>query len=358
MNISFDPSEDPYSDAICSFMQLEFPTSSISHQNIIEGVVQSFLGTKCRRLGPLPNIESQAEIYKRVRSAIKSDMPIPVLIPGASVKVPPQKDDNIDLAEFAMLQMLVSLQREVQKYYSPGIDFWYRAEDLTELVLSPDTPYIEAKSFRYSTNLEQLAQVLRIKDFFKVIRESKFVSKSNFVNYAMNLIPDFKKYLDNSTGLPNSNPKGEQFLKLINFQGLISPASREFFRARYRRNYPEMPESLYNLEMAKYFAACITRKNLKATGDSYGWALQLSFSPPQPDMPLVAPKVYYRTVPRNHSELHISPWCARGVLKISESGKSRISLLHWWDNQKVTKGEMLLTSGNNKIALTARYMLE
>jgi hypothetical protein len=357
VNILFKPEDDPYAVAITHFVEHSFPQLGISSQTQLEGILAVFLGTKNCRLGPMPNIESQVEMLKVIRSFVTRSLAIPVLIPGAAVKVPPRLDASLDLAEVSVMKTLMRLQQQVKVYYIPGFHFVYRAEDLTEYVISEHVQNLDSYIDPYVEGMRKLARILSM-DYFQVQRESQTMQKDEFINRVHTLTPYLLDYLERSTGLAGSYPTGETWLRKQGFNGLISPEARSYYYERYRKHYPNMHEADYRHELAKYMSSVITRVQLHGIGVE-GPHLEIAMVPSSPDMPKVTTRVMYRTVPLNHTERHIMPWNAKGILKINEQGNARIALLHWWDKDTVVhEGKIVLRDGDEELAIQAGYVLE
>ena len=295
-----------------------------------------------------------------VRRCVSQGAPIPVLIASAAVKVP-VGDARVDLAEVAGLKVLASLHERVAAVYRPSLHFRVRLEDQTERVLSSDTPNLEPAITRYVQDFRDLIDVLEVP--VEAVTETDLLGANadRFLTEASRLQPIFVAHLADNTAAEEEWPALETYRRLTEegWAGGIPSATRSFFEARFRRNYPDMPPTEHNGMIARYLSAVLARRKLKASGQDPNWLgrLEISFAPPLPDSPVVSPRVYYRTVPRTESEQHLAWWCARGLMKIGEHS-SRIALTNWWDTQtERTKGHILLSNGTKSVTLQTAYTL-
>lgn len=352
---------DPYALNIERFIAQEFPQlASGDTEDTMEAVMAEFLGSKQVRVGPRPNPESEVRMRDVVRRAIDQSRPIPVLIASAAVKVP--IGESADVAELSALRMLAHLQTRVQRHYSPGMHFRVRLEDLTEYVLSPDVPDVGMHINQYTETMRTLVSALGYENFIILVSESDLCSPIKFVTGAQQMIPEIVDYLNaTDDGVNESVVAVGEFQRLKDKYQLNWPISRpmrEFFRARYRKLYPELAEDGHNVAMARYFAAMLTRKALGAVGDdqTFTGRLEIGFAGAHPDSPAVSTRVYYRTVPLSQSSNHLPFWSAKGFLKINDRGQPRISLGAW--DGDYTRGQLEISNGMYRALLRADYILE
>lgn len=333
---------------------------SNDQEGVMERVVEEFVGTKNTRLGPRPNLESLVLIRNVVRRCIAAERSIPVLIASAAVKVP-VGNSRIDLAELSALRMLADLQDRVRRHYAPGLLIRLRLEDGVELMISQDVPNLRASIEQYVSDFRALCRIMGYSDFIEQIRETEIVPEEQFVGEARMIQPHILHYLSDTDGCEpgHQDHSSWQTMHQLGWEGEISLEMRKYFRDRYRRNYPNLPESEHNLLMSRYLACVLTRKRLNAAGASSDWPgrLEISFVPRLPYAPTISPRVYYRSIPRNQSEQHIAYWCAKGIVRVGENS-IRLGLLNWWSDKKLTQGEIVLKRNGEELRLQADYTLD
>jgi hypothetical protein len=347
-----------YQGQIESFIGREFPQLASGRiEDLVDAITEEIVGTKQVRLGPRPSPEALVKIRAAVRNASYHQRPLPILIAAASIKLPLGR--RIDVAELSALKQLSCLQARVQRHYAPGISIRIRMEDLTELVISRNVGNIKSIIREYGDSFQALVEVLGYDKFIKLVPESSQADEVEYLRRAANLAYVFEKHLRDTEG--QTQPERSAELAEAGWYGTLSYEQREYFKGRYRRLYPTMPESEFIPEMARYFAATLARTQMGLTGAdaSAGPRVDISLVPPQPDTPPHAARVYYRTAPLSNTSQHLAHWDAKGYLKINEQNQTRIALTHWWDTQEMYEGQLEITNdAGKKVILQADYKLE
>jgi hypothetical protein len=365
ITVSYKPlvaGEDPWGRVIESFIAGEFPQAHKHTESRLDAVMEAFLSTRQRRLGPVPGVEAQAEMRKVIRHYIEAKLPIPVLIPFGPKK--PRQGEGIDVAELAALKALGCLQRSVVPHHEPGMHFLFRMEDLTGKVLEEGTPKLLEDIDGYCRDFKQLSEILGYSEFMEVVKETELGNQDTFLAEMAKVQPVMETYLTESWNSESpADCTSYQPLKELGFVGMVSPAQREFYMDRYSRLYPELTTDQRVTLLAKYLACSLVRRNLGMTGARKEWngrCLSLSFAPPAPDQAnTAAARVYYRTVPLDHSKSHMPPWRAKGVLKCSDD-KIRFSLLPWQEvnSAALFSGMLIVQSGKHWVPIRADYLLD
>jgi hypothetical protein len=312
-------------------------------------VVAEFFATKQYRIGPRPNPESEVRIRDVVRRAIEEEKPIPILIASAAVKVP--IGESLDVAELSMLRVLCALHLRVGKHYLPGISARIRLEDLTEYTISSEVPEVEQHVKNYIHSMCELVKALGYDNFIKLVPESSLTTPLLFNAHVQRYIGEFEDHLQGNSPL---------HLQQLGWGGGVSLAMREWMYDRYDKLYPGTPHggSVQRTILASYLSSILARRNLGAMGEdkSFKGRLEVSFAPALPDAPPVSTRVYYRTVPLAQSSMHMSPWNAKGHLRIGERGVHSIALGRW--GEEYTKGQLEIEGNGTSISIRADYRLE
>lgn len=357
MTVQFLPSDDPHGRLLEQFVRVQFPeVSGGNTEDILESVMTEFLGTKACRLGPKPNIESQFIMREVVRQAINQGVALPVLIPSAAAKRP--LSAQIDLAEMSAISMIGCLNDRIRRHYAPGLDVRIRMEDATKHVIADgDYPseHVDDVINGYVTAFTRLIKVMGHGDFITPVLESVASGGlSQFISKADDVLPLFERYLN----MPNDQHR--QDLELAGWGGGLSTAMLQYFYDRYARLYPKESRESHHYRMAQYFASILARRQLRGEGRHDGWprTLELSFAPPMPDAPRVAPRVYYRTAVRNGLAPHMAYWTARGVFAIGDDDRVRLHLLNWYDTTPTVKASIMLDNGIESVEVQSDYMIE
>lgn len=349
---------DPYTKSIEHFIAHEFPQlSSGKTENVMESIMTEFLGTKQVRIGPRPKPESEVLMRTVVRNAVDAGQPIPILMASAAVKVP--IGESMDVAELSALRMLANLQERVKRHYAPGTNMVIRMEDLTEYAISATVPHIREHVGQYTSTMRNLVLALGYQSWLLPLEESAMMNEENFLQRVEYFAQCFKNYLDftdgNETMPMEKVGDNARELKFAGWKNGVSKDMRDYLRSRYRKLYPETPESEHNGIMGTYLACILVRRQMNGMGMT-GERLEIGFAAALPDTPLTNTRVYYRTVPLSQSSLHMPYWNAKGFFKINQQGEPRISLGPWQGNY--THGQLEVSNGTNTALLRADYTEE
>lgn len=294
---------DPYAKIIEQFLYDIAPADDASADVRFEAVVAAVFGTKQRRYGPMPSPEVQVLIRDVIR---KSGNSLTFHVPWAARKL--LKDQNIDILEFMAVKQLRCLAAELKRF-GKKVTFVFRVEDLTDLFLFGTDGFEQEK--KYTRNLEALFRLL-LTDYstVRVVYESACTDWNRFNVVAGGYAPIFYKYLN---GLMD-----HEALERIGWQGTIPEEQRDFYRQAFGTYYEENSVDV-EWEMARYFAATLTRVQQGASGAPTEPHLQIAFNQPVPGTPVKRPRVFYRSIPERFTNIHRSPWNAKGYLQITEN---------------------------------------
>ncbi len=345
---------DPYTHTIESFIGREFPIiAKKTTEDMMEAIVSEFFASKQYRIGPKPSPESEVKIRDVVRRAVEANRPIPILIASAAIKVP--IGESMDVAELSALRVLNCLNDRIRAHYTPGTNIRIRMEDLTEYAISSDVPNIGCHVENYTREFKALVRVLDFAGFITPVPESSLADPKHFLELVDTYAAFFYDYLALQSSIAS--------LKLSDagWKGGVSPEMQSYLTERLAKLYPEKPIRARMVDMSRYFAAILARRNMDAMGNdkTFDGRLEISFAPALPDTPKVSTRVYYRTVPLNQSSFHAPYWNAKGHLRINENGDTRIALGSWTDTY--TPGQLVITHVRNArtpVTLRADYHLE
>lgn len=313
---SLEKDDEGYGSVIERFALREFPSiEARNNEDLIGTLTDEFISTKRYRVGPRPEPESEVMMREAVRLAVVRDIPIPVLIPSAALKLP--MGETIDVAELSALKVLACLQDRVLKRYHRGIEVRVRMEDLTEYVVSGDTPEVADLVSDYTNRFRHLVDVLGMNFIYPVL-ESDFVDKATWMAEVDQLTPLFRSMLN----LPEQRRAENRTLSIEGWKGGISDAMVNFLINRYKKLYPNEVYDKYLDRMAQYFATILTRRRLKATGGFLVPQLEITFANPLPDAPRYSTRLQYRIAPGVHA---VPYWATKGYLRINNKNETEFA---------------------------------
>lgn len=335
--------DDPFKALLERWLGREFPVLSTGHvEDMMAAVMHEFISTKQYRVGPRPEPESAVMMRAAIRAAIENSAAIPVLIPSAAIKLP--FGSRLDLAELSALRVLSCLNERVRRHYAPGLTISVRLEDLTEWTISPDVPDIRTLTDEYIRDFRNLVTVLGYAPWLTLKPESSLVTEDVWADVATRLTAAFEVWIAASEMTPDHAVSGT--LKDYGWVGPVSGELRQYLRARYQTLYPHVPDSQHISMMARYLAAILTRRYLRATGAADGEPrLEITFANPLPGAPRYSTRLQYRVAPRCQASLAIPYWAAKGYLTLDADDAPHITLAHHREEiTDLVHGQLTLTN--------------
>lgn len=331
-------------------------STSNTNDNLVDAITQLLIGSKKVRFGNYPSDHCLYSIKNLIQQKVANNEPIPILVPMGPHKT--IVNENIDLAEVYALKTLSSLNSRVSKIYSKGVHIYLREEDITGWFLTGTSTNVRDGIEKYLANFERLIRILKYDNFITTFRESQLVSYEDVValiqvysNPIRNYINDTNSDSDNYQALTSY-----KVLMVLGWKGEIPLEQREFYRARYKRNYPdksafEIDEMIVNylsISFAKSQFGALVPEQIKNN------FIQLTFAPPIPGIPqdIVSRRVYYRTLPTNISRMHLPFWRAKGFLNFSNQ-EVNLAINNWENPDKFYRHTIQLSTKNDAIILTA-----
>ena len=350
--------------ATSAFVQSELPLSSSGDRPTLpEAIVDRMLGSRKQRQSiPVPE-GSKGSMRSLVERHVKEESPIPVLVPMGPKK--PIMDEGVDLAEVAMLKTLNSQAETVRQVYSPGVEYFFRFEDVTGLYLEGGEPGIERTMESYGRGLDSLIRVLGHNDFMSVVRESALVRPEDFCDESRGYAPLLSAYIADSdrAGIDNASELDSfKALQEVGWQGAVPAEQRQFYRDRYSKLYPERDSSQIDGMMTTYLASTLARYKLgvNAPPEIADGHFQLNFAPPVPGTPtgLTSTRMYYRVLPTDVTRMHIAFWRAKGVMKEHNSSEIKPTLVPWGssDEQASHTGNITIFDSQDLVNVQADYL--
>lgn len=355
--------DDPNAELIASFVRREFPEMHNGNEDsILDGVMAEMIGSRQIRLAGCPSPESQVAMREVVRKCIQSGTPIPVLTISGPKKT--LVSESIDVAELSAIRTLACLNRRVKTHYAPGIHVRMRMEDTTGYYLEDGVVGLEASITRYTSDFSTLIHILGYDDFLTPVLESTLMSIEQLRKTAGPISELLMAYLTDSEHVEEdrwADLESWQALKTTGWQGSIPREMRQYYQRRYQGLFPEYSTEDCLALTAKYLSGSLARHKLGATGTDKDWAgcFQISFAPPVPGTPktMVSTRLYYRTVPLDHTKRHMPFWRAKGILKLN--GSVRMSLICWNEYQEeLNPFTVSFSNGEEEVSVRADYMCE
>ncbi len=362
IEVIFRPIDDPFAPLIVSLLGREFPSMHTGTESILDAVVSELVASKRFRFGPTPNPESLVLIRGIVRNCINKNLSIPILVPSGPKKTP--NGESVDLAELSALRTLACLRNRVMIHYPPGVIFNVRLEDITGYYLEGGVPGTRESMETYIHDFSRLVSILEHDSFLRVIRENSLVSEDVFRTESDRIRPLILEYLQETNGWEESRFMQAHSWKRLqdnDWQGIISTNMREYYNQRFGRLFPEMNSQERLIHTARYLATTLARRRLNSSGADKDWGndfLVINFAPPVSDAPgtINGRKLFYRSVPVDHTKTHLPFWRAKGIVKI-EGNKARISLARWGEPLDYNECAVVLSNNDVRVSVKTDYVV-
>lgn len=295
-----------YGDLIQRFLYEEMPFFNVSGNVRFEAISKAIFGSKQLRSGPMPVPEVQVGIRQVIRTAMESHEPIKFFVPWGSRK---QDGGPFDVLDFMAIKQLSCLQQTLANYGQMA-RFAFRIESLTDQFLfGADGIDNYIPEFTKAVN-----QMITNSEYFF---ENEFVDPRAFLDDADRFLDVFLGYLRGR--FPISR------LEEIGWKGTIPKEQRDY----YLKAYAQFGYADPLFELAKYFAATMSRVKNNATAIPNGDVIHISFTNPVPGNPISRHRVYYRSIPERYTHFHRPPWIGKGYLVINgEEGECTPKVLN------------------------------
>lgn len=329
---------------------------SNTKDNLVDIITQLLIGSRKVRFGNYPSDYCLYSIKEVIKQKIANNEPIPVLVPMGPHKT--IVDENIDLAEVYALKTLSSLNSRVSKLYSKGLHIYLREEDVTGWFLTGTSTEVRDSIEKYLANFEKLIRILRYDNFITPFRESQLVRYEDIVALIDVYSNPIRNYINDTNGDSDNYQELTSYkvLMALGWKGEIPLEQRDFYRARYKRNYPdksafeidEMIVDYLSISFAKSQFGALVPEHIKSD------FIQLTFAPPIPGIPkdIVFRRIYYRTLPVNISRMHLPFWRAKGFLNLN-NGEVNLAINNWDSQDKFHRHKIKLSTENDSIILNA-----
>ncbi len=341
--------------------------ANLAKPGVVVDVIASLLfGTSKTRYGPMPSPESQVAIRDVIRRAVQANVPLRVLTPWGSKKS--VAHHGIDVAELCGVLQVMALRDAIARVYEPGLEWNLALEDVSGAYLwaeDQDWGTIMVDSDRYVRQMTLLARALGIAKgqpggYAEFTPESAVVSHDVFNRESELIRPVLLQYL---TSFSDGRAAALKKLVSLGWHGVIPQEQVDYYSRTYEHLYPNSTPDENARRLARYFAQSWARHRLCARSTAEGWTdyIQVSFPPPVPGMPesMGARRVYYRTMPADHTRNHIPPWRAKGFLCISGGTQVEYKLTSWRDQpERLVRNDVTIEGVGGSVTVEADYVLK
>lgn len=357
--------ENPYSNLICGYFQKAFPqVSKPSKTDLLDILTDIIVGNKDLRHGSVPTPEILVNIRKVIKDSIEKDLPIPILAPWGGRKTDPVA--IVDVAEVSGIHQIVTTDKLIKDFYSPGLQVNMRVEDINAMWLYRNDANLLENVTKYSDAMDNLILILKGSTNLTSMRESRMMDKDEYFETAKmysDLLFSVIVYQEAFPDAKAEDIKPYQDLVKLGWKGTIPKEQRDYYLGRYKHLYNASQEDACRM-LADYFGGSKARYDLHAKGNpvtQVNGFIQANFAHPVPHAPagLFDSTVYWRTIPTSQARTHIAPWRGKGFLRITRN--EIVTKITSWTDPKVSEmveSRVLLTEGSLSAELQTDYLLE
>ena len=344
--------------------------ANLSKDTIINSIIDILAGSLKTRIGPEPDNEQREILYKIINFYIQTNIAISTILTWGPKKFFSGKEENhIDLSEVLSFQTLMLLNDKVVSIYSPGLHFDLFVEDFEGKFI--EGAHLENTFDSYISELEKLVKVLSMNKIIRIIRTQDLI----MVNYNFKELTDqlnnnyncLREYWLESEKLGIETSENLESYKKIEKLGWfekIGHDTRDYYIGRLNRILGNAKTQLQKIDMTVRLLACVLihrQYNLFKINNK-SELVKLSFlkmggGPKK----LMNGRIDIRTIPTNVSKKHLSPWSAKGCLRLKKD--KVLPVLRRYneliESQKdLIDGEIIINNSNLEISFKTSFLVE
>ena len=325
-----------------------YANSQSSKNEIINHIINSFIGTLKTRIGPVPENYQFQILHNIVNYYVNHNIPIDTILTWGPKKFFSGKNESlIDLSEILSLQTLFELNNKIKEKYLPGASFTIFIEDF-------EGRFIEGEQLSnifdsYITSFEKLLKIVDTNNIIRIVRTgdllmSKFdMSKinlklnENYLKLKNYWVESDKKGIDSSESLNSYNE-----IKKIGWFEKIGHDTRDYYLKRLDKMLGDTKTREQKIDMTVRLLACVlihrqfevfkVNENMNPVKLSF---LKISGGPKK----LMDGRVDIRTLSTNISKRHIAAWAAKGCLKLKKN--TYFPVLYTWKEVEENKSNFI-----------------
>jgi aryl-alcohol dehydrogenase-like predicted oxidoreductase len=293
---------------------------------VINNIIDMLIGSLKTRIGAAPDESQRKILHNIVKFYVNESLPIDTILTWGPKKffTGTEEEGYIDLSEILSFQTLILLSNNIKSIYPPSLRFYIFIEDFEGKFIEGN--YLHDIFDSYISELEKLIKILRINSIVRIIRTQELI----LVNYNLEQLTDQLKknyvclreyWLESEKIGINNSEKLESYKKIqeLGWFEKIGDDTRDYYLGRLNRILGDTKTHHEKVDMTVRLLACVLMHRqynlLKVNNKSE--AVKLSFlkisgGPKK----LMNGRIDIRTIQSNISKKHLSPWTAKGCLRI------------------------------------------
>ena len=337
---------------------------------VINSIVDILVGSLKTRIGPEPDKEQRKLFCDIINFYVQANIPIDTILTWGPKKFfNGQEENHIDLSEILSFQTLMLLNNKIKSVYTPGLQIYLFIENFEGKFIEGD--HLENIFDSYISELEKLVKILRMSKIIRIIRTQDLILVNyNFEELTAQLKKNYdclsKYWLESEKLGIDSSEKLESYKKIeeLGWFEKIGHDTRDYYIGRLNKILGDTKTHLQKVDMTVRLLACVLvhrqydlfKINNKSEPVKLSF-LKISGGPKK----LMNGRIDVRTIPTNISKSHISPWSAKGCLRMKNN--KILPVLRRYNevmkNQKnLNEGEITIEGSNLKISLKTNFLVE
>jgi len=337
---------------------------------VINSIVDILVGSLKTRIGPEPDKEQRKLFCDIINFYVQANIPIDTILTWGPKKFfNGQEENHIDLSEILSFQTLMLLNNKIKSVYTPGLQIYLFIENFEGKFIEGD--HLENIFDSYISELEKLVKILRMSKIIRIIRTQDLILVNyNFEELTAQLKKNYdclsKYWLESEKLGIDSSEKLESYKKIeeLGWFEKIGHDTRDYYIGRLNKILGDTKTHLQKVDMTVRLLACVLvhrqydlfKINNKSEPVKLSF-LKISGGPKK----LMNGRIDVRTIPTNISKSHISPWSAKGCLRMKNN--KILPVLRRYNevmkNQKnLNDGEITIEGSNLKISLKTNFLVE
>ncbi len=344
---------------------------NLTNDLVINNIVDKLIGSLKTRIGAAPDEEQKKILYNIIEFYVRANLPIDTILTWGPKKffTGTVEEGYIDLSEVLSFQTLILLNSNIKSIYPPSLRFYIFIEDFEGKFI--EGSHLENIFDSYINELEKLIKILRISSIVTIIRTQDLIS----VNYNLEQLNNqlkinydslIKYWLESEKIGINNSEKLESYKKIekLGWFEKIGHDTRDYYIGRLNRILGDTKTHHEKVDMTVRLLACVLmhrQYNLLKVNNKFEPVklsfLKISGGPKK----LMNGRIDIRTIQSNISKKHLSPWTAKGCLRM-KNGKVLPVLKRYKElveNYKnFNNGEISLENFNLKMRFKTSFLDE
>ena len=328
-NEEINSSLNKYFEILLNANHIEKKETIISNkQNLIEKIIDCYVGSLKTRLGPAPKKDQRDLLYNIINFYVSKNVPINTFLTWGPKKFfAGVNEDEVDISELLSIERLIDINEKIKNIYSPGLLYIIYFEDFEGKFIEGN--HLEKTFQGYIEGFKKIIEILNLEKIIKIIKASDWITNNFEVGKISSQLNENYKIL-REYWVESENKGIEQSDSLISYKkmneigwfGKIEDNTRNYYLGRLNNMLGDSKSLEKKKDMTIRLLSCVLMHrqfNIFKFNQNSDFVklsfLKISGGPNK----LMNGRIDIRTIPTNVSKKHISPWASNGCLRIKNN---------------------------------------